>query len=95
VGLRGGFRGVFCEGLCGFWTNSTHKTRKETGMNLESIEDKIEESVSYPLHSVRDSVRNSISNSMWSSNWYSVWNSVGGSVNIGLKGSIRKERKRG
>ena len=65
-------------------------------MNLENVEDKIEESVSYPLHSVGNSMWwLSIWISVWDSVWDSVNDSVGGSVNIGLKGSIRKERKRG
>jgi hypothetical protein len=29
------------EGLCGFSTNRTHKTRKGTGMNLENVDIKI------------------------------------------------------
>jgi hypothetical protein len=33
------------EGFCVFWTNRTHKTRKETGMNLEHVGRKIWESL--------------------------------------------------
>ena len=82
--------------LRGFWTTKTHKRRKETGMNLNRVDYKIG-------NSVRDSVNNSLWNSVWDSVFnpvrYSVWDSVndsmGSSVNIGLKGSIRKERKQG
>jgi hypothetical protein len=97
--LRVYLHGELRVGVCEYWTTGTHKTRKETGMNLENVRYKIAKSVEISVHnsmwnsmgkSVWNSVGISAYDSMYISVWHSVWNSVGG----GLQLPIREERDR-
>jgi hypothetical protein len=86
--LRDGLCEDLCEGFCVFWTNRTHKTRKETGMNLENVRDRI-------WYSVRNSVYFSMENSAGYSVDKSVRDPVRDSVDFGLAAPIRQERRQG